>query len=138
MTCAEDRPPARDTTMTTRSPCRACNGPGSSWSRALAAGRTLDLDRSIQIDSCQSASAERRARLNFSTIIEQKRINYGAIFPLESGRTAYNPCTGYPTYHGQITRSGAKLEYILASKGMILVHGYHPNTCRPHSYPCNA
>ena len=25
---------------------------------------------------------------------------------------------------------------MLASKGMILVLGCHPNTCRPHSYPC--
>jgi len=26
-------------------------------------------------------------------------------------------------------------KWMLASKDIILVHGYHPNTCRPHSYP---
>ena len=29
---------------------------------------------------------------------------------LQSDCTAWNPCTGYPTYHSQIARSGPKLE----------------------------
>ena len=69
---------------------------------------------------------------------KQKRINYEGIFPLQSSRTAYNPCTGYHTYHNQIAQSDAKLKQILVRKGIILVHRYHPNTCKPYSYPYNA
>ena len=41
-------------------------------------------------------------------------------------------------YHSQIVQSDVKLEWILPSKDMILVHGYHPNICKPHLYPYNA